>query len=145
MRNFCTLSIYKLLMLRKPLIVVAGICLGFIVFATLCPLHDRPHFLGPHEPGWVSALERFTAFIVLGFFVRLASPSKLSWLLIFGAAVSLELLQHIIPHRDPRMIDALIKLAGGAVGIMVARNLIGRTTPARLTLASSQRTTTKPM
>jgi glycopeptide antibiotics resistance protein len=132
-------------MSRKPFIVVASICLGFIVFATLCPLHDRPHFWGSHEPGWVSALERFTAYIVFGFFVRLASPSRFSWLLIFSAAVSLELLQHVVPHRDPRMIDALIKLAGGAVGIIVARNFIERTTPMRLTLAPLGRRTTKPM
>lgn len=43
------------------------------------------------------------------------------------------------------MIDALIKLAGGAVGIIVARNFIEGTTLMRLTLAPLGRRTTKPM
>jgi hypothetical protein len=110
-------------MSRKPFVVVAGLCFAFIAYATLCPIHDRPHFWGAHEPDWVSAFERFAAFLVFGFAARLASPSRPCYVLVIIAAVGLELLQFVIPHRDPRAIDALIKIAGGVLGIMMVHSL----------------------
>jgi VanZ family protein len=41
-----------------------------------------------------------------------------------GTAVALEILQRFAPGRDPRVIDAVEKLAGGALGILIARMLL---------------------
>lgn len=119
------LSVYIVEMLRKPFIVVAIVCLAFIVYATLCPIHDRPHFLGFHEPHKVAALERLTAFLALGFAARFAMPRWRSALLVLVAAIGLEILQSLVPHRDPRLIDAVVKIVGGATGIILAEWLAG--------------------
>jgi hypothetical protein len=119
------LSVYIVEMLRKPFIVVASACLAFIVYATLCPIHDRPHFLGFHEPHRVAALERLTAFLALGFAARFAMPRWRSVLLVLVAAIGLEILQNLAPHRDPRLVDAVVKIVGGTIGIILAELLAG--------------------
>jgi VanZ like family len=105
-------------MSRKPFIAAASICFAFIVYATLCPLHDRPHFWGPHEPYWIAALERLTAFMILGFAAHFVLSLWRSFLLMLAVAIGLELLQSIVPHRDPSVIDAAVKIVGGVIGII---------------------------
>jgi hypothetical protein len=119
------LSVYIVEMLRKPSITVASACLAFIVYATLCPIHDRPHFWGLHEPHGLAALERLTAFLALGFAARFAIPRWRSVLLVFATAIGLEVLQNLVPHRDPRLIDAAVKIVGGTIGIILAEYLTG--------------------
>jgi hypothetical protein len=118
-------SVYIVEMSRKSFIVVAGACLAFIVYATLCPIHDRPHFWGLHESHRVAALERLTAFLALGLASRFALPRWRSVLLVLAAALGLEMLQSFIPHRDPRLIDAVVKIVGGTTGIILAECLAG--------------------
>jgi hypothetical protein len=111
-------------MSRKIVIVAAYFCLSFIVYATLCPIHDRPRVFGIHEPHWVAALERLTAFLALGFATSFAFPPRRSFFLILFAAIGLELLQGIVPHRDPRIVDAAIKIVGGMIGMILGHSLI---------------------
>jgi hypothetical protein len=114
---------YIVEMSRKPIIAVASACLAFIVYATLCPIHDRPHFWGLHEPYRVAVLERLTAFLALSFAARFPMPRWRSVLLVLAAAIGLEVLQHLVPHRDPRLIDAAVKIVGGTIGIILAECL----------------------
>ena len=123
--NRSGLSVYIVEMSRKPFIAVASACLAFIVYATLCPIHDRPHFWGLHESYRVAALERLIAFLALGFVARFAIPRWRSVLLVLAAAIGLEVLQKLVPHRDPRLIDAAVKIAGGTIGIILAECLAG--------------------
>jgi Na+/glutamate symporter len=118
------LNVYIAEMLRKTFIAVASACLAFIVYATLCPIHDRPHFWGLHEPHRVATLERLTAFLAFGFAARFAMPRSRSVLVVLATAIGLEVLQNIVPHRDPRIIDAAVKIVGGMTGIILAHFLI---------------------
>jgi hypothetical protein len=52
---------------------------------------------------------------------RTCRTGCLACLIVFGAAIVLELLQIVIPDRDARVIDAFEKLAGGATGVWAAR------------------------
>jgi VanZ family protein len=75
------------------------------------------------EPPLVVIIERFCAYGLLGLLFCMAYPRRIALVcvLVFGSAVILELLQIIIPDRDARVIDAVEKLAGGAVGIVSSR------------------------
>ena len=70
-------------------------------------------------------LERLTAFLALGFATRFAMPRWRSILLVLAAAIGLEVLQNLVPHRDPRLIDAAVKIVGGTIGIILAECLTG--------------------
>jgi hypothetical protein len=103
---------YNYWMYRKTIIAIAWTTLALIAFATLSPIELRPHFSGV-------SLERFGAFAVVGLLFGLAYPRHL-WLvltLVGGAAVGLEVLQHLTPDRHGEVRDALVKLAGGLTGI----------------------------
>jgi VanZ like family len=102
-------------MSRRIIKVVAWASLAFIVFATLSPLGLRPHF------GGVS-LERFGAFAVTGLLFGLAYPTHV-WLvsiLVLGAALGLEVAQHLTPDRHGEVSDAVVKFAGGVFGIVLS-------------------------
>jgi VanZ family protein len=109
-------------MLQKLTTVAAWACLIFIIYATLSHAGRRPE-LTTTEPALVVFVERFGAYGLLGLLFYLAYPRRIALvcLLVFGSAVVLELLQIVIPDRDARVIDAVEKLAGGAVGIVSSR------------------------
>jgi VanZ family protein len=88
------------------LTVAAWTCFVFIVYA----------------PPLIVFIERFGAYAVLGCLFRLAHPYRIVFvvLVVLGSAVLLELLQIFVPDRDARISDALVKLAGGFVGIVLA-------------------------
>jgi VanZ family protein len=90
--------------------------LAFIAFATLCPLDERPVVAGPQ-------VEHFAAFALLGFAFARGYPTRtlLSVAIVTGSAFALEALQLLTPDRDGRLLDALVKAAGGIFGIAVAR------------------------
>ena len=92
--------------------VVAWGLLLAIAFVTLSPIGLRP------ESGASPHAERFVAFFLLSGAFTLAYPHHLLRvvLLVAVAAIGLELLQLIVPTRDARLSDALIKLLGGAAG-----------------------------
>ena len=112
-------------MLQKLATVAAWCCLAFITFATLAPADLRPT-LTRTEPNLVVLLEHVAAFAVLGALFSMGYPRRYWFVcgLVFSSAISLELLQIIVPNRDARVIDAIQKLAGGGAGIFAARWLL---------------------
>ena len=112
-------------MFQKLTTVAAWACLIFIIYATLSHAGWRPK-LTTTEPALVVIVERFGSYGLLGLLFCLAYPRRIALVcaLVFGTAVVLELLQIVIPDRDARVIDAVEKLAGGAVGIVSSRALI---------------------
>lgn len=95
------------------LFLIAGwLTLAFVAFVTLGPIYDRPEMAAPH-------LEHFAGFFMLGSVFVLAYPNRpvLVILLVVGSAVVLEGLQLLTPDRHGRVVDALMKMAGGACGI----------------------------
>lgn len=103
---------YDTVMFRKIVLAAAWASLVLIVYATLSPIGLRPHL------GNGVGVERFGAFAVAGLLFGLAYPKRL-WLvlsIVLGTAVLLEMLQYLTPDRHGRVVDALLKLAGGVVG-----------------------------
>lgn len=105
-------------MRQKIVTAAAWGCLAFIVFATLSSIQERPVIAGGH----FAALERFGAYAVLGLLLYFAYPRHLAFVCVtvFGAAVTLEVLQHFTPDRHARLLDALEKLLGGTAGLLLA-------------------------
>jgi VanZ family protein len=93
---------------------------AFIIYATISPIQDRPTLL------MSSRLEHFAAFAVLGALFCLAYPRHivLVCLLVLGGAALLEIMQLLTPDRHGRIQDAIEKLAGGVVGILVGRAIL---------------------
>lgn len=92
------------------------VALGFIVYATLSPIKDRPVIAGLQ-------FEHFAAFALLGLAFALGYPRRtvLIIAIVIGSAFTLEALQLLTPDRHGRLIDALVKAAGGLAGIGVTR------------------------
>jgi len=92
--------------------IVAWALLFGIAFSTLSPIWLRP------ESGLPPNVERFGAFLVLSFVFTLAYPHRLLRVIltVAAAAVALEALQLVIPGRDARLHDLIVKLAGGGLG-----------------------------
>jgi VanZ family protein len=104
------------MMIRKISSAVGWLGLAFIVYATLSPISDRPVVAGPQ-------LEHFAAFALMGLAFSLAYPHRflLVVALVVGSAFGLEALQLLTPDRHGRVLDALMKAAGGACGISVGQ------------------------
>jgi hypothetical protein len=103
-------------MIQKASIVVGWLALAFIVFATLSPIDDRPVIAAPH-------FEHFAAFAFVGLAFGLAYPKRLVLIaaLILISAFGLEAMQLLTPDRHGRLIDALVKAAGGLCGIGIGQ------------------------
>jgi VanZ family protein len=103
-------------MIQRVCIIVGWLALAFIVYATLSPIAARPSLAGLQ-------FERFAAFALLGFAFGLAYPTRLFlvFAIVVGSAVSLEALQLLTPDRHGRVLDALVKAAGGICGIAVGQ------------------------
>ena len=99
-------------MIQKVSIAAGWLALVFIVYATLSPIQDRPVVAGPQ-------LEHFAAFALMGFAFALAYPNRILLVVavVVGSAFGLEVLQLLTPDRHGRVLDALVKAAGGAGGI----------------------------
>ena len=118
---------YDVQVFHKLITTAAWACLIFIAYATLSSLDARPELIGAgFYKAIFTVLERFVAFAVLGLLFYLAYPGQVTFvcLLVFGSAVVLELLQMFVPDRDARVLDALEKLAGGAIGMLAARAFV---------------------
>jgi VanZ family protein len=94
-------------------------CLAYIAYATLSPLAARPTLVAS------SGLEHVAAFALLGGLFYLAYPKHLIFVLaiVLGSAVVLEFAQLLTPDRHGTVIDALQKLAGGGLGVLVTSTL----------------------
>jgi hypothetical protein len=100
--------------MQRSFVFAAWGLAALIVFVTLGPVSDRPQFGHPQD-------ERFLAFLVLGMCWGATYPSRL-WRVFVGvaaAAVLLEAAQALAPGRDPRVADALAKIFGAAVGVVM--------------------------
>lgn len=113
-------------MRRNHFIAAAAICLALIVYATLSKLSGRPALMGHAEAYWVVIIERFSAYGLLGFLMSFLLPGRirLACILVIAVAVSLELLQSLVPDRDPQFVDVLQKAAGGTVGVLLAQTCL---------------------
>ncbi len=89
-----------------------------IAAATLCPIELRPH-LGPPNG------ERFVAFLVLGALMDAARPgrSPSTAAVVILLACALEAAQLLVPGRDARIFDAVVKACGGCIGVFLAAAL----------------------
>jgi hypothetical protein len=96
--------------------ITGWLALGFIVFATLSPVGDRPSLASPH-------LEHFAAFALMGLAFALAYPNRVLLVVtvVIGAALGLEALQLLTPDRHGRAMDAFVKALGGISGICVGQ------------------------
>ena len=105
-------------MIHKLIAVAAWTLLAFIAYATISPIQARPTlFASP-------SFERLAA--VLGALFCLVYPRHivLVCLIVLGSAVLLELAQLLTPDRHGRIPDAIIKMTGGALGIVAGRAML---------------------
>jgi VanZ family protein len=101
-------------MIHRLSLAAAWLTLAFIAFATLSPIDDRPVLAGPQ-------FEHFTAFALMGFAFALGYRGRMLLIIaiIIGSAFALEALQLLTPDRHGRVLDALVKAAGGMFGISI--------------------------
>jgi VanZ family protein len=103
--------------IQKLSSIASWVVFAFIVCATLSPIEHRPTL--PTGPGF----EHVAAFIVLGALFSVAYPRKTAFVfvLVLGGAVLLELAQTLTPDRHGRILDAVEKMIGGGIGIVIAQ------------------------
>jgi VanZ family protein len=97
--------------------IAAWASIAFVVYATLVPLAMRPT-LGRLGTDY----ERFAAYVVVSALIVLAYPQHpiRIGIAVVAAALILEMAQLVIPDRDARVSDALVKAGGALIGILVA-------------------------
>ncbi len=107
---------YLAAMVQRVSTIAGWLVFAFIVFATLSPINDRPVVAG-------AQLEHFAAFAVLGLAFGLAYPKRvvLVVILILVSAFGLEALQLLTADRHARLLDAVVKAAGGVCGIGIVQ------------------------
>jgi VanZ family protein len=107
-------------MFHKLISGAAWAFLAFIVYATISPIQDRPML-----PTSIT-FEHVAAFAVLGALFCLAYPRHIALmcLIVLGSAALLEMVQLLTPDRHGRLLDAIEKMAGGAVGIAAGQAIL---------------------
>ena len=107
-------------MFHKFVRLAAWGLLTFIVYATISPGQDRPTLLTS------TSFEHLAAFAVLGALFCLGYPRQIALvcLIVLGSAVLLEIAQQLTPDRHGRIHDAIIKMTGGALGIVAGRAIL---------------------
>jgi hypothetical protein len=102
-------------MFHRFINIAAWATLAFIAFATLSPLGLRPAMGDPD-------FERFSAYGLAGLLLALAYPRHLMLVMVFVVVVAgvLEILQLATPDRHGQFANALVKAAGGIVGVAAA-------------------------
>jgi len=114
-------------MFNKFITVAAWLLLAFIAFATLSPIQDRPTL--PTS----SNFEHLAAFALLGVLFCLAYPGHtiLAVIIVLGSAALLESMQLLTPDRHGRLLDVVVKMAGGGLGIAAGRAILHFKQPSR--------------
>jgi len=109
-------------MLHRLVSAFAWACLALVAVATLSPAQLRPELVAS-ESHSIVLLEHVGAFALLGFLFSISHRRHqgLVFLIVFGSAIVLELLQLVVPDRDARFIDVAEKLVGGGLGIVAAQ------------------------
>ena len=90
-------------MVRKLLVLLAWVSLGYIVYVTLSPIGLRP--VASHNP----AYERLVAYAIVGILFGLAYRGRAFMALgiVVGAAIALEGLQYLTPDRHGQLWTSL--------------------------------------
>lgn len=103
-------------MIQKISTIAGWLALAFIVYATLSPIDARPVLADPQ-------FEHFAAFAFVGVALGLAYPNRglLVAAMVLVSAFGLEALQLLTPDRHARLLDAMVKAAGGICGIGVGQ------------------------
>ena len=100
-----------------------------IVFVTLGPIRDRPSL--SRDP----QIERFAAFLTLGFVFAMAYPRSRAQVALgmVACAFGLEAAQHLTADRHGEIRDALAKSVGGVFGVLAADTVhsLARSPPSR--------------
>ncbi|MGD0850804.1 VanZ family protein [Bradyrhizobium sp.] len=106
-------------MIQRVSIAAGWLAFAFIVYATLSPIDSRPVVAGPQ-------LEHFAAFGLMGLAFGLAYPNRflLVIAIVAGSAFGLEALQLLTPDRHARVLDAVMKAAGGICGISASQLML---------------------
>jgi VanZ family protein len=107
-------------MIQKFVAICAWALLVFIASATISPFEARPTLSTSPR------VEHLAAFAVLGLLFLLAYPRHtiLVCVVVLGSALLLELAQLIIPGRHARVVDAIEKMAGGALGVVSGQAIL---------------------
>jgi hypothetical protein len=107
---------YLQIMIQRVATIASWLALALIVCATLSPIDARPEITDPQ-------LERFTAFAFVGVAFALAYPNRLLLVaaIVLTSAFGLEALQLLTSDRHGRLLDALLKAAGGICGIGISQ------------------------
>ena len=84
-----------------------------IVVMTLGPVGLRPQLGHP-------SMERFAAYLLLGGAFSIAYPRHRAWvaLAVVAGALGLEVGQLVVPGRDARVPDAMVKAVGAVCGVL---------------------------
>lgn len=100
-------------MFKTAIRILAWIMLLAILAATISPLADRPHV------GSGPTFERAGAFALLGLLFCLGYRRfwPVALLIVVLVAGGFEFAQALTPDRHARLADALVKAAGGVVGV----------------------------
>ncbi len=94
--------------------IVAWLLLLALAFVTVAPIQFRPITPLPVQ------IERAGALALVGFVFALAYPKRIGLVaaLLLCATALLEAAQVLEPSRHGRVIDLLVKLAGGGFGLL---------------------------
>ncbi|WP_244442198.1 MULTISPECIES: VanZ family protein [Bradyrhizobium] len=111
----------------------AWIVIAVIAFATLTNIGFvyslyyklSPWLMHPDVKTYAH-IEHVVAFAVLGALFALAYPRRplLVCAIVTGAAAVLEFMQTLTPDRHGTLVDALEKMAGGLMGIVLIRSIV---------------------
>jgi VanZ family protein len=98
---------------------LTGIGFVYSIYFKLAPL-----LRGPEMRTYVH-FQHVIAFALLGVLFTFAYPKRtlLVGCIVLGGAALLEIAQTLTPDRHGTLIDALEKIAGGAVGILIAKTI----------------------
>lgn len=94
--------------------ILAWVVLVALVIATLGPVGIRPSL------GLPLKVERFLGFAIVAALFTWAYPQRWIAILVLASvlALGLEALQLVVPTRDASPIDAIVKVAGAAAGVL---------------------------
>ena len=113
-------------------IVAAWVAIVAIAYATLTHVGFvyaiyfklAPYLMGPAMQTYAH-FEHVIAFACLGALFGFAYPKRpiLVCVIVFGTAVLLEIMQTMTPDRHGTWIDALEKMAGGGIGVLIVKTI----------------------
>jgi hypothetical protein len=106
--------------MHKLMAASAWTLLAFIAYATISSIQSRPALFPSPD------FERIAAFAALGSLFCLAYPRQfiLVCLVVLGSAALLEIAQLLTTDRHGRVHDVIVKMAGGALGIVAGRAML---------------------